>query len=423
MSVKVLKYREHDNLVINPEHSLGFQQEEYSFLFNKRRGEDLPCFTINFDPLKEKYKISTGYLIGLDWIEKGSSALFVAPKLNQDNKEVDYTRMLFNSLKNPEISKEVDELFQIKWNEPTIEIEQKDDLLTPFLIVEFLGLIKTIVRKGLKRSYYNIEQNLSGRIKGKVLVSKTIKHNIAQNNHLKTYCKFQEFGLDNMENRLLKKALMFIKRYLPTYAQLRNHKDLQDIFNYIDPAFDQVSPNINLLEIKHTKVNVFYKEYGPAIKLAKLILKRFGYNISNTVKRTLNTPPFWIDMSKLFELYVLGLLKDRFQKDVTFQFSTYGNQIDYLLDTDDLKMVIDAKYKLKYIDSKVHDDIRQVSGYARLTKVYKELKIETDKVIDCLIIYPNTENGFETLDKVNFKETPIEAYRNVYKIGVKLPLI
>ena len=233
--------------------------------------------------------------------------------------------MLLASLKHDAATKEIEELFLVKWDKPTIEITQKQDLLTPFLVVEFLSLLKQIVRKGLKKTYYKLEHNLQGRVKGKVQISKTIKHNLIKSKNLYTYCSFDEFGIDNKENRLLKKTLQFIKRYLPPYSQLTKNKELQDIFNYINPAFIQVSDQIEVTEIKQTKSNVFYKEYKQALYLAKLILKRFGYNISNTVKDKIQSPPFWIDMTKLFELYVLGLLKDRFQNQVKFQCKYYGN--------------------------------------------------------------------------------------------------
>ena len=103
-----------------------------------------------------------------------------------------------------------------------------------------------------------------------------------------TYCSYDVFGLNNKENRILKKALSFIKRYLPSFPQLTIHRELQDIFNYINPAFHGVSDKIELNEIKDSKTNAFYKEYEPAIRLAKLILKRFGYNISNTAKVALD---------------------------------------------------------------------------------------------------------------------------------------
>jgi 5-methylcytosine-specific restriction enzyme subunit McrC len=85
-------------------------------------------------------------------------------------------------------------------------------------------------------------------------------------------------------------------------------------------------------------------------------------------------------------------------------------------------MVIDAKYKLKYINGKDNQDIRQVSGYARLKKVYEDLNKKQGEVIDCLIIHPD-QNGLENLLSVDLKEKDIEHYYDVYKLGVKLPLV
>lgn len=426
MSVNLLTYREHDNVLFEKE-TVSLTQDFYEVNFTKiHRGRDasMPCFTVKKAAEPENtYNLKTGYFIGVDWLDSYRTALYVAPKLNSENKEVDFVKMLFSSLRHTDVAKEIDELFEVKWDQPSIEIEQKQDLLTPFLVVEFLSLLKIIVRKGLKKSYYKVEKNLHSKVKGKILVGKTIKQNLLQNKNLHTYCTYDEFGLNNKENRLLKKALFFVKRYLPNFTQLTDNIEIQNTFNYINPAFHNVSDEIELSEIKQTKKNAFYKEYEPAIRLAKLILKRFGYNISNTVKDKIQTPPFWIDMSKLFELYALGLLKDRFHNQVKFQYKYYGNELDYLLKSDNYRMVIDAKYKLKYINGKHDEDIRQVSGYARLRNVYKELEIEQGNIIDCLIIHPDQDNGLEDLKEVDLKEKEIPQYFDVYKVGLKLPHI
>ncbi|MDA6071077.1 McrC family protein [Flavobacterium sp. AC] len=426
MSVNLLTYKEHDQKSFVDD-KLVLTKDFFEPLFIKsHRGRDasIPCFSIQKSQTElNSYNVKIGYFIGVDWIETNQLALHVGPKVNKSNKEVDFIKMLFSSLRHTDVAKEINELFEVKWDLPTIEIQQKQDLLTPFLIAEFLSLIKTIVRKGLKKSYYNVEQNLQSKVKGKILVGKSIKLNLQQNKKLYTYCSYDEFGLNNKENRLLKKALTFVKRYLPNYSNFTNNKDLQDIFNYINPAFHEVSGQIDLKEIKHTKTNAFYQEYEPAIRLAKLILKRFGYNISNTEKTTIKTPPFWIDMSKLFELYALGLLKDRFHHQVQFQYKHFGNELDFLLNSLEYKMVIDAKYKMVYIDGSNDEDIRQVSGYARLQKVYKDLGKVAGELIDCLIMYPDQENGLENLKNVELKANAIERYFGVYKLGLKLPHI
>lgn len=425
MKSKLLSYWEHvdgDQAVF--ESFILDKRKEYTTLFKKtHRNKDasLPCYSVKH--LEENsFSLEAGYFVGVDWIDK-DVPLFIAPKLNKEGEEINFLKMLFSALRHHEISKEISELFEVKWEDEQIEIEQRQDLLTPFLVVEFLSVLKLIVRKGLKKSYYKVEKNLNARVKGKVQVSKTIKHNHSKNKHLYTFCSFDEFGLNSKENRLLKKTLNFVKRYLKYYDGLLNNVDLQNTYNFISPAFLSVSDDIDLHEIKHTKVNVFYKEYEQAVHLARLILKRFGYNITNISKEVITTPPFWIDMSKLFELYVLGLLKDRFGKNVIYQFRRYGNELDYLLNDDHFKMVIDAKYKLKYLNGKDNDDIRQISGYARLKKVYETLGKKQGEVIDCLIIHPDQTNGEVTFDQTNFKGTSIPDFFDIYKTGVFLPMI
>lgn len=435
MSVKLIISSEHQkDTLINQDVSDIFSKQNYEKRFAKKHhGNDgsSPYFSINRQADdEENYTISTSYFIGLDWVETNKSAVYVAPKLNDKKKEVDFVSMLLSSLRHETVNKELEGLFVVKWDKPTIEITQKQDLLTPFLVVEYLSLLKHIVRKGLKKSYYKVEQNLQGRVRGKVQVSKTIKQNAFKNKNLFTYCSFDEFGINNKENRLLKKALQFIRRYLPTYAQLNNHKDLQDTFNYINPSFTQVSDQIEITEIKHTKTNVFYKEYEQALYLAKLILKRFGYNISNAVNDIVQTPPFWIDMSKLFELYVFSKLKEVFpqKNEVKFQQKIYYRKIDYILKSNDdqYKMVIDAKYKPQYTNCHPSiEDLRQISAYARMTKVYSLLEVEHNSIIDCLIIYPD-----QSLDKFNFenvifnhKDLKVNEYVNIFKIGISLPEI
>ncbi len=349
-------------------------QQEIFFLGNPEK----KCVQIRKDNT-----LHTNYYIGVDWIGK-DHAIYVAPKLNtkiaddencldsSSAKETDFIKMLFHCLRYQDIGNELTELFEVKWDKPQIQIEQKQDLLTPLLIVQFLSLVKIIVRKGLKKSYYKVTHNINGRVKGKVLVGRTLKENIFKSKNLNTICSFEEFGVNGLENRVLKLTVSFIKRYLPNYATISSDAYIQNLFNFILPAFETVSEDVDINEVKHGRSNPFYKEYGEAIRLARLILKRYGYNISNVEKKTVSTHPFWIDMSKLFELYVLGLLKDQFSDKLLYHPTYNSKELDYLLLSP--PMVIDAKYKPRYLNSTVLDDARQLSGYSRMHKVYEHLK-------------------------------------------------
>lgn len=86
----------------------------------------------------------------------------------------------------------------------------------------------------------------------------------------------------------------------------------------------------------------------------------------------------------------------------------------------------------------MHQDIRQVAGYARLKRVRAELGITDGRNIDCLIIHPDMNEGLdlEKVDDLNNTfsleaihnsftdaKNQIQAYHKVYKIGVSLPLV
>lgn len=425
--------------------SKAFNNSSHRFLFEKK---------------VEGFELKADYCIGLDWLGDTGRYLYVEPKLNtrtskifdtltdfeeeilsfeeKSNEEdvnileLDYLKMLLQVTNVPESNTEIKDLVQIDWEAKPIEIEQKEDKLTPFLVVQYLQLVKAIVRKGLKKNYYKVQENLNNRVKGKILVGQHIKQNVFKNRFTSTYCEYQQFGEDHAENRFLKKVLQFASSYIENHEKLFGDKfiELQHTINYCRPAFELISNQVNDYELKHIKYNPFYKDYANAVDLGKKILKRFAFNITQTTKDKVAIPPFWIDMPRLFELYVYSKMIEANPSDriaIHYQFSTYGNALDILISKEDYQMVIDAKYKLKYKNGHLHEDIRQVAGYARLNRVREKLKVTDDRNIHCLIIYPDMEKGLNHLslenivNKENRKE--IKGYHKVYKLGVMLPLI
>jgi 5-methylcytosine-specific restriction enzyme subunit McrC len=390
-----------------------------------KQKEECKCIEIRQDITSKK--LNTNFYIGTDWLKKNEVAIYVEPKLNDEAQQTDYLKMLFSCLRHSDVATYTKDLYEIKFEEPFIEIEQKQDLLTPLLVVQFLQVVKSIVRKGLKKSYYKVEHNLNAKIKGKVLVAQTLKQNIIKNKPTKTFCQYDEFGFNCIENRILKKTLNFVQKYLalfPNYLKLAS-----PVINYCLPAFHEVDENIDLKTLKGITHNSFYKEYKEALHISSLILKRFGYNIKEIdtlINKTVKVPPFWIDMPKLFELYVLGMLKDKYFNNIKFQIQgTYG-QPDFVFVSDNVKMIIDTKYKRKYQQEKYQaEDIRQLGGYARDTKVLSRLgyitEEEQDKVIDCLIIYPDQTASDKLAD--DLKEKPISGFTRFYKMAIKLPVI
>ena len=379
--------------------------------------------------------LQAGYYVGALWLVKHHKFVYIEPKMNKKQiaesspvqeeewAEIDYLKMLLSITGlDP---KDTQDLIKIYWDEPSITIEQQKDTLTPFLMVQFLLLLKRIVCKGLKKSYYTVEENLNSRIKGKIQLAKHLKQNVFKNKLTAHVCRYQEFGMNNLENRFLKKVLQFIISFKNTHPNYfaGNDKSISELITYCNPHFELISEEIDVENLKKLTTNTFFKEYEEAIRIGKHILKRFSYNITETTQQKVTIPPFWIDMPKLFELYVYKKLQEQFggREEVLYHFIADYTELDFLLNTSEYKMVIDAKYKPIYEDSRVIDDIRQVSGYARLTEVYKKLGLEnSNELIDCLIIYPSLEENKE----LNFKKLDtIKSYAKIYKQGISIPLI
>lgn len=221
-------------------HSTDF--DKYQFLSSKPFNKS--SFRYIFNKSEDQYEIKADYCIGIDWLGNTGKYIYVEPKLNssfsklfteqlededlvykEDDHvsgnqvfELDYLTMLLQVTSAPESNNQVGGLVLIDWDIQQIEIEQKDDKLIPFLIVRFLQTLKLIVRKGLKKNYYKVQENLNNRIKGKILVGQHIKQNVFKNRFTSTSSEYQVFGEDHIENRFLKKVLRFVASYV------ENHK-------------------------------------------------------------------------------------------------------------------------------------------------------------------------------------------------------
>lgn len=442
-------------------------------IFKIDRGKEVYPYIIDKKD-EEIYTFQADYYVGIDWLIEDEKFIHVEPKINKvvtdafkelldideddqstisdkedavekevgeigkvsktNHREIDFLKMLLEVYSGQVEEKYLKDIVTIYWDEKRIPIEQHQDQLTPFLIVQFLQLLKKIVRKGLKKSYYKVQENLNGHVKGKILIGKQLKQNVFKNRLTSTICEYQVFGVDSVENRFLKKVLRFVSSYVDNHPMLfnSNQQDVKNLISYCRPAFELVGEDVEIHQLKHLKANPFFKEYKEAIKIGQYILKRFAYNITHTTEQKVETPPFWIDMPRLFELYVYHQLRKANPErkgDLHYQFSTYGNALDLLITYNKQPIVVDMKYKLHYKHGHIHEDIRQVSGYARLKRVRDECNVTDDSNINCLVIYPKVENAdlvdysLDNISKLLNEDNMIKPYYKVFKLGVELPWI
>jgi 5-methylcytosine-specific restriction enzyme subunit McrC len=141
--------------------------------------------------------------------------------------------------------------------------------------------------------------------------------------------------------------------------------------------------------------------------LGNQLLKLLDHNLTKATETLELYPPHWIDMSKLFELYVFKKLREQFprSKEVQYHIKTHKQELDFIIKSGDFKAVVDAKYKPRYKSGNPSiEDARQLAGYARLNSVYKELGINNEEIIPIYFIYPKQLPHSNNLDAKSSEE-------------------
>ena len=395
----------------------------------------------------------SGYYIGCTWLLSPSEnemamAVQVTPKI----ENVDYVQMFLTALnvRSSEEAEYFSDYYHIDFNSPAIEIKSEQNLITPLLLLHYITLLEQLSHNGLRRNYIRREENLQSKIRGKILFNRHLKQNVFNKREDRIFCSYQEYTIDTPENRLLKKALAYAKKELETILSL-NDEIKDEIYSKLAPiesVFESVSENVSLAQVNFVKSSKLYRHYDEAIKVAKMILQSIDYEIlDNKKEQCYKVHPFWIDMPRLYEMYVLSLLRKAYGNEIIFQAHGYRKtRADYIKNSDNEKLIIDAKYKPKYSDGNVGilNDIQEMSRYARDKNILSDMhwvpKEEAEKnsfFPKCLIIYPDSNTVFEKdedtmkemtgdffkegilKDKEHIREIP--GFEEFYKIAVPLP--
>ena len=389
--------------------------------------EESDSFCFKIEKTGDNYCLSTSYYMGVDWVKEGLP-IQVLPKIEGiDDRPVDYMRMLTEALEEPENAKHLDGLLTVDFNAEPITIPGAEDILSPFIVAQFILVLKNAVRKGLRRSYYPVTENLKAKVKGRILTTRNITRNLIKGNKIDNYCSYQQYGLDSRENRLLKRALsvssQILNRFIVVDDVLSLKQTIAQISSYFREVSDEFDPASLNLPIGN---NPIFRDYNKALEFGKLILRHNAYGLEKKASGEHTTPPYWIDMSKLFELYLFKKLRKVYSCDEIIYHKKFNKlEPDFLLKPGfGVPMVIDAKYKPRYHDGSVElDDIRQVSAYARMKGVHATLDVDKQTSIACLFIYAHPECPDAIEDRISsnrMRELP--SYFDIFKLGIALPL-
>jgi|GEM_PF-905400 len=382
-----------------------FSQSTEVVYFKNEKNENRICIQVTPD---EKIPcIRNSYFIGIDRLPESKIVVCVEPKVNTEYKKLDSLKMLVEALKDPENLNHLDGLLDVKYSDPWIEDRHQSSNLTPFVILEFLMILKNIVRKSLKKDYFHVVNNLNAKVKGKICITDQIKYNTFRNKYNSFVCKYQQHGFDNEANRFLKfvlaKASLLLTEMPSLYCQFK------DDLHYLNGVFELVGHQ-KFTSFHKKESNPFFKNYNTAIDLGNLILKLSAYDLDTANSQIRKVPPHWIDMSKLFELYVFKKLREHpLNKVVEYHVKVHYQEPDILARSQNGPVIIDAKYKPRYKSGNPSkDDARQLAGYSRLNGIIKRFMPEEGSlmVLPVYFVYPKefAEIDDETSDEEPFEE-------------------
>lgn len=369
------------------------------------------------------------YMIGAEWIDE-KEALVVTTKRSME--KIDFLTMFMTCFTSDLSVEAFSEIYNIDSEAPTIYAPSLKGVLSPLIVLHFLGVVCRI--RSLKKGYVHYSENLK-KVKGHIKVMKNERKNIAVKRFDRVFCDYDEYTTDIPKNRLIKKALLFSKQILRPVIE--NHQSGTKVNIMLLRAltmFENVSEDVQIREVIRIKGHKLFSEYNEAVRLAKLILQRYDYSISKTSKEEEYVSPFTLDMSLLYEHYVYGLLREAYGNRILYQCEGETGFPDFLYCSSGFRAILDTKYVPKYeVTSLDNNVIRQLSGYSRDLPILKKLgykDIDEDSPIPnvpCIIIYPkdgdDVKNPFKNRELKDLCKTPVRKLARFYKICIPLPVM
>ena len=304
-----------------------------------------------------------------------------------------------------EIEKDGRYLFRIFYDQPVIRLPHGfgDDAETLFAL-SFVSSCYALCKKGLKKSLIHNVDNFTAKLRGKIDVSRNIKYNSAKGRSDRFYCRYIDFTEDNLENRIIKAALIKCKEIIRRRFQENTSIRKKEVF-CLNSLKHVKEVSITNSDFNSAEVSGLYSYYKPVLQQARAILGFKFQSYSNvpsvTEARSVYRIPYVINMETLFEYYARTVLKQTFSEDC-YRIEKYSKKLflqsgvnvpeaaergihlmpfcipDIIVLRDETPaLVIDAKYKASGRPDRA--DSHQLLAYVLLTGVDR-----------CAFILPNT---------------------------------
>jgi len=340
--------------------------------YRTNRGEDVVFTTAHFDALAryaERHRISPyelrhrsvvfQHMVGA--IQVGALTIEILPKADRDAPSQDNDKRQWRDV----LLYMVQLCPHVRLREwPRAELFTENADLLSLYIARFLGEAARVLREGLVRSYRTVEENRTS-FQGRLLVAENVRRNFAHAELV--YMATHELNADRLENQILLRALQ-------TLTELRIHESLAQRTRQLLVEFPPVRlRDFDASDFERTTLGRHTDRYAEALALARLIILHHSPALRAGEEATL---AFLVDMNRLFQEFVLAVLRCTAPRGVTIEggqtqsFWPEGAHSPKQLlpdivvrGSDGTMLIIDTKWKLPDGGWPADSDLRQVFAY------------------------------------------------------------
>ena len=274
-------------------------------------------------------------------------------------------------------------LFEVFPDQAPIRTGQIEDLAY-LQVVFYLRELASFCQRSLRQEFKAHRENLTGRVKGRVLISDQLRDNVVRGRADRVYCGFDVMTLDTPANRILRWALHLSLRFLAGRSASANRSAASAWLwaRQAEAALSSVAlTRISVADFRHIRYAGLMSRYRRIHALARMIVKKLRCSADGHVTPSGETLPFYLDMNQLFESYVgaclkaMGMTSLQPQVACAVPWRSEGSRSRFLsfrpdFFTECLSVVVDAKYKAIF-DAQSNDDtgnwdVYQVLAYLAL---------------------------------------------------------
>lgn len=248
----------------------------------------------------------------------------------------------------------------------------------------YLTEVRALIKKGLKRDYFVLEDNLSF-FKGKFLIKEHLKHNLVRKERF--YMAYDEFHLNRPENKLIKATVLKLQRQSSCIENIRLSRQILGDLEFIEPSTHYQK------DFARIKLDRITKDYENLMVWSKVFLQNKSFS---TFQGTNGITALLFPMEKLFESHITKSIDEHFggwkverQKQSGFLFDLpkiFRVKPDIYLsfskDSGFSPVVMDTKWKRLIADRKQKYGISQADMYQMYAYAYKY------NVSEVIVIYP-----------------------------------